>query len=198
MGIRMATVADTAKLLAIYGQYIDTPITFEYELPTQAEFSARIAGILEEYPYLVWEEDGRILGYGYAHRHMERAAYQWNAELSLYLDRDARGKGLGRRMYGALLELLKMQGVLTAHALVTDPNPASQALSVSMGLHKTAVHRKAGYKNGAWWDVLWYEKELAPRGKEPTPPVALSTLPPEQVQAVLDAFSGAEGAPEKS
>lgn len=198
MGIRMATVADTAKLLAIYGQYIDTPITFEYEIPTQAEFSARIAGILAEYPYLVWEEDGRILGYGYAHRHMERAAYQWNAELSLYLDRDARGKGLGRRMYGALLELLKMQGVLTAHALVTDPNPASQALSVSMGLHKTAVHRKAGYKNGAWCDVLWYEKELAPRGKDPTPPVALNTLPPEQVQAVLDAFSGAEGTPEKS
>ncbi len=61
MGIRMATTADTAELLAIYGQYIDTPITFEYELPTQAEFSARISGILAEYPYLVWEEDGHIL-----------------------------------------------------------------------------------------------------------------------------------------
>ncbi len=93
MGIRMATAADTAELLAIYGQYIDTPITFEYELPTQAEFSARIAGILAEYPYLVWEEDGRILGYGYAHRHMERAAYQWNAELSVYLDRSPEDKG---------------------------------------------------------------------------------------------------------
>src|SRR5699024_9509596 len=70
MGIRMATAADTAALLAIYGQYIDTSITFEYTLPTEAEFAARITGILEIYPYLVWEEDGQILGYAYAHRHM--------------------------------------------------------------------------------------------------------------------------------
>ena len=68
------------------------------------------------YPYLVWQEDGKILGYAYAHRHMERAAYQWNAELSVYLDRAARGRGLGRRLYGALMELLTMQGVLSAHA----------------------------------------------------------------------------------
>ena len=162
MGIRMATTADTAELLAIYGQYIDTSITFEYTLPTQVEFATRIAGILAAYPYLVWQEDGKILGYAYAHRHMERAAYQWNAELSVYLDRAARGRGLGRRLYGALMELLTMQGVLSAHALVTSPNPASQALHQSMGFGLTAVQRLAGYKNGAWHDVLWYEKELAP------------------------------------
>lgn len=198
MGIRMATTADTAELLAIYGQYIDTPITFEYELPTQAEFSARISGILAEYPYLVWEEDGHILGYAYAHRHMERAAYQWNAELSVYLDRSAGGRGLGRRLYGALLELLKVQGILTAHALVTSPNPASQALHQAMGFCQTAVHRMAGYKNGAWWDVLWYERELAPRWKDPAAPVALSTLPQEQVRAVLETFSRAGKCLEKA
>ena len=64
MGIRMATAADAAELLTIYGQYINTSITFEYTLPTQAEFAARITGILREYPYLVWEEDGRILCQG--------------------------------------------------------------------------------------------------------------------------------------
>lgn len=195
MGIRMATAADTAELLAIYGQYIDTSITFEYELPTQAEFAARIAEILAEYPYLVWQEDGKILGYAYAHRHMERAAYQWNAELSVYLDRDARGRGLGRRLYGALMELLRLQGVLTAHALVTSPNPASQALHESMGFGLTAVHRLAGYKNGAWRDVLWYEKELAPRGPDPAAPVPLSGLPRPQVAAVLEVFSRPDGNP---
>lgn len=195
MGIRMATTADTAELLAIYSQYIDTSITFEYTLPSRAEFSDRIAGILAEYPYLVWQEDGRILGYAYAHRHMERAAYQWNAELSVYLDRTACRRGLGRRLYGALMELLKMQGVLTAHALVTSPNPASQALHQSMGFGLTAVQRLAGYKNGAWHDVLWYEKELAPRGPDPTAPVPLSTLPQSQVAAVLEAFSGPDANP---
>lgn len=190
MGIRMATTADSAELLAIYSQYIDTSITFEYTLPSWAEFAARIAGILAEYPYLVWQEDGRILGYAYAHRHMERAAYQWNAELSVYLDRTACRRGLGRRLYGALMELLKMQGVLTAHALVTSPNPASQALHQSMGFGLTAVQRLAGYKNGAWHDVLWYEKELAPRGPEPAAPVPLSALPQPQVESVLEAFSG--------
>ena len=189
MGIRMASAADTADLLAIYGQYIDTSVTFEYVLPTEAEFAARIAGVLESYPYLVWQEDGRILGYAYAHRHMERAAYQWNAELSVYLDRSARRRGLGRRLYGALMELLTLQGVLTAHALVTSPNPASEALHGSMGFSLTAVQRLAGYKNGAWHDVLWYEKELAPRDPEPVPPVPLSALPGERVAAVLAAFS---------
>lgn len=193
MGIRMATTADTAELLAIYGQYIDTSITFENTLPTQVEFATRIAGILAAYPYLVWQEDGKILGYAYAHRHMERAAYQWNAELSVYLDRAARGRGLGRRLYGALMELLTMQGVLSAHALVTSPNPASQALHQSLGFGLTAVQRLAGYKNGAWHDVLWYEKELAPRGPEPAAPVPLSALPQSQVAAVLEAYSGPSG-----
>ena len=84
------------------------------------------------------------------------------------------------------------EGILTAHALVTSPNPASQALHQAVGFCQTAVHRMAGYKNGAWWDVLWYERELAPRGKDPAAPVALSTLPQEQIQAVLEAFSRPE------
>ena len=186
MGIRMATPADTADLLAIYGQYIDTSVTFEYVLPTEAEFAARIAGVLEAYPYLVWQEDRRILGYAYAHRHMERAAYQWNAELSVYLDRSARRRGMGRRLYETLLELLTMQGVLTAHALVTSPNPASQSLHEAMGFSLMAVHRLAGFKAGEWHDVLWYERELAPRCPDPVPPVPCSDLPRSQVEAVLE------------
>ena len=193
MIIRFARAEDAQTLLDIYAQYIHTPITFEYELPSAAEFARRISSTLADgYPYLVCQDGDEVLGYAYAHRLGERAAYQWNAELSLYLDRDARGKGLGRWLYGALLELLQMQGILTAHALVTSPNPASQALHQAVGFCQTAVHRMAGYKNGAWWDVLWYERELAPRGKDPAAPVALSTLPQEQIQAVLEAFSRPE------
>ena len=127
--LRLAGVSDAPALLGIYAQYMDTPVTFEYALPSPEAFAARVRDILTFYPYLVWEEDGRILGYAYAHRQAERAAFDWNAELSVYLDRAAVGRGAGRRLYGALMELLTMQGVLTAHALVTSPNPASLPLN---------------------------------------------------------------------
>ena len=188
MGIRMATTADTAELLAIYGQYIDTPITFEYELPTQAEFSARIAGILEEYPYLVWEEDGHIRGYGYAHRHMERAAYQWNAELSVYLDRAFTSRGLGGRLYRVLMELLRLQGVRTAYGCVTLPNEKSEGLHRALGFRQLGVYRNTGYKCGAWHDVAWFEKALGPYGGAPEPVRPFPAVPEEAVRAVLAAF----------
>ena len=97
--IRFATEEDAQALLAIYAYYIDTEITFEYELPTEAEFRKRIRTVLEEYPYLIYEEAGNILGYAYAHRHLERAAYQWNVELTVYLHPDAVSRGIGRRLY---------------------------------------------------------------------------------------------------
>lgn len=86
MHFRTARLSDAPALLEIYREYIDTPITFEYALPSEDEFKDRIRSISEFFPYLVLEDDsGVIVGYAYAHRHMERAAYQWNAELSIYL-----------------------------------------------------------------------------------------------------------------
>lgn len=66
MGIRFAAEADAPALLAIYAQYIETGITFEYELPSREEFARRIREFGGTYPYLIWEEDGRIVGYAYA------------------------------------------------------------------------------------------------------------------------------------
>ena len=107
MRFRTARLSDAPALLEIYREYIDTPITFEYALPSVEEFKDRIRSISEFFPYLVLEDDGGVIvGYAYAHRHMERAAYQWNAELSIYLSRALAGKGWGRRAYGLLLELL--------------------------------------------------------------------------------------------
>lgn len=99
MRFRTACPADAPKLLEIYREYIDTTITFEYALPSVEEFEGRIRSISEFFPYLVLEDDaGTIVGYAYAHRHMERAAYQWNAELSIYLSRKLAGKGWGREV----------------------------------------------------------------------------------------------------
>lgn len=184
MGLRFAAEADSAALLGIYGQYLDTPVTFEYVLPTEAEFTARIRDIGGTYPYLVWE-DGRILGYAYAHRLGERAAYQWSAELSIYLGRDSTGRGLGRRLYGALMELLRLQGVRTAYGCVTLPNGASEGLHAAMGFHLAGTWHSAGYKCGAWHDVAWFEKEIAPHGWEPAPLRPIGAIPPERAAEIL-------------
>ncbi len=185
MHIRFAKETDAQALLSIYGQYIDTSITFEYRLPTEAEFAARIRDIGAAYPYLVCEEDGRIVGYAYAHRQMERAAYQWNAELSIYLDREHTARGLGRRLYGLLMEILRLQGVRTVCGIVTVPNERSEQLHLSMGFHRAGTWHSAGYKSGAWHDVAWFEKHIAPFGKEPAPLLSIRQLPEAELEALL-------------
>ena len=133
MNIRFATTADTGGCLAVYAEYMDTVITFETALPSHEEFAGRIRSYGAVYPWLVAEEDGVILGYAYAHRAQERAAYDWNAELSVYLARRAAGRGLGTKLYGALLALLQKQGVRNVYGIVTLPNPASEALHRAFG-----------------------------------------------------------------
>ena len=107
--LQVAGDGDVRPMLAIYAPYVrDTAITFEYEVPTAAEFGARLHQVLPAYPWLVCRAPGQVLGYAYAHRHMERAAYGWNVECSVYVLGSARGHGVGRALYGALLELLRL------------------------------------------------------------------------------------------
>ncbi len=186
MEIGFAALQDAGELLAIYGQYLETPITFECVLPTEEEFAERIRSFSACYPYLVCRENGRIVGYAYAHRQAERSAYQWNAELSIYLDRETRGRGVGRRMYGALIELLRLQGIRTAYALVTVPNPASEGLHRAMGFHLMGLQKSAGYKDGAWRDVAWFEKAIGTYDKIPAPLRPLREVAREQVLRVLE------------
>ncbi len=161
MKIRTASVRDAAELLNIYAQYIGTNITFEYELPSLAEFSERIPDTLKTYPYLAAVGDGRICGYAYAHRIQSREAYQWGAELSIYLDRSGTGRGLGTLLYTRLIELLREQGVRSVYGCVTTPNPASERLHEKLGFERIGLFRHAGFKNGAWHDITWFGKDIA-------------------------------------
>ena len=124
--LQVAGDGDIFPMLAIYAPYVrDTAITFEYEVPTAAEFGARLHHVLPEYPWLVCRAPGQVLGYAYAHRHMERAAYGWNVECSVYVLGSARGRGVGRALYGALLELLRLQG--WSMPMAASPCPTSPA-----------------------------------------------------------------------
>ena len=138
--LRLAAIADAPAILEIYAQYMDTPITFETELPSLEEFEGRIRAITAEYPWIVCEDEtGRIIGYAYGHKQLERAAYRWNAELSEYLDSRVTSKGIGKRMLLVLLELLKAQGVHTVYSLVTSPNVKSDAMHNGCGFRTMGV-----------------------------------------------------------
>ena len=159
--IREATPADVPAMLAIYAPYVlQTAITFEYEVPTEAEFGRRFQEITAQFPWLVWEEDGEIFGYCYGSRAFVRAAYQWDADLSVYLRQDRRGGGIGRRLYEAVEELLRKQGYFVVYGLVTSANAASCAFHRAMGYTAAAELKQCGWKFGRWHDVTWFEKRL--------------------------------------
>ncbi len=186
--IRFVSGSDAESLLKIYAQYIDTPVTFDYSLPTVTQFQNNINRIVSEYPYLVYEEEGIILGYAYAHRHMEKAAYQWNAETTIYLDRDACSRGIGTRLYSVLLDLLKLQGVRNVYGCVTHPNERSERLHEALGFQKTGTYHQAGYKCGRWYDVVWYELSLTDHqdGEEPLEPCSIHDVAPALLRMAMD------------
>ncbi len=182
--IRMAEEKDAAALLEIYRPYIATTVTFEYEVPTVEEFARRVRHTLEHYPYLLCEEDGRVLGYAYAHRARERAAYQWDAELSVYISGDAHGRGVGRALYSALMELVEAQGVRNLYGVITGENERSIRFHKMLGFEVAGVHHRTGYKNGKWLDVVDMEKHID--GEDPPAPVRhMEELKREQIEEIF-------------
>lgn len=185
--LRLVREEDAPALLAIYAPYVNnTPVTFEVSVPSLSAFSSRIRGIAADYPYLVCDEGGRISGYAYAHRQFERAAYGWNAELTVYLEPAAAGHGRGRALYTALLALLRLQGVQNVYSLVTVPNPASEGLHEAFGFRRSAVFSDTGFKCGAWRNVAWFEKALGSHASPPASLRSIKSLSPDAVQKALD------------
>jgi len=170
--IRFAGPSDAPALLEIYRPYVEeSSISFEYETPPVEEFRRRIAEIGRDYPYLVYEEGGSPLGYAYARRQMERAAYQWNAELTVYVDGQFHGRGIGSSLYGCLLALLRAQKVYRVCGVVVAGNAGSTALHRRFGFREAARFPAMGYKQGQWWDVIWYEKVLGQGALEALCPI---------------------------
>lgn len=177
MNIRLATLQDAPKLLKIYAPYVEhTAITFEYTVPTLEEFEKRISHTLEKYPYLVAEADDGLLGYTYASPFKTRAAYDWSVETSVYIREDARHRGVGRALYTALEDLLSRQNICNLCACITYPNPVSIAFHESFGYRTVAHFNASGYKNDAWWDMIWMEKELCPHTVPPRPFIPVNCL----------------------
>lgn len=166
MRIRSATTQDAERLLAIYSYYVEnTAISFEYVVPSLADFTNRIANTLLKYPYLVVEEDGVVQGYTYAGLFKERAAYSCSCELSIYLARDAKGRGYGRKLYEAMEAALKDKGFLNMYACIADPITEDKYLTKNseqfhqhLGFVKVGKFHKCAYKFGRWYNMIWMEK----------------------------------------
>lgn len=166
MKIRCASPDDTKRLLEIYAYYVtNTAISFEYDVPSEAEFCSRILNPLQKYPYLVLEEDGIIQGYAYAGVFKSRAAYSRSCEVSIYVDHDAKRRGYGRKLYEALEDRLKKQGIVNMYACIAHPVVEDEYLTRDsenfhrqLGFSTVGEFHQCACKFGRWYNMIWMEK----------------------------------------
>lgn len=175
--IRIATPGDAGAVARIYAPYVrDTAVSFEATPPDPEEMGRRISATLRLHPYLVLEEDGEVRGYAYAGPFAARAAYRWSVEVTVYVAEAARGCGVGGALYVELLALLTRQGFHAAFAGISLPNAPSVGLHERFGFVHAATFSRAGFKLGAWRDVGWWRRDLAPALADPPEPLAFSDL----------------------
>ena len=170
--LRLATPEDAAAIAAIYAPYVrETAISFEVEPPGVEEMRRRLTSGVARFPWLVAvDSSDRVAGFAFGGEHRSRAAYGWSVDVTIYLDRTAHRRGLGRRLYGALFEILRAQGFVTAFAGIALPNPASVALHERCGFEHLGTMREVGRKFDRWVDTTWWQRVRATcSGSAPAP-----------------------------
>ncbi len=178
MIIRLATEADLPAMRAVYAPYVyENVVSFEYAVPKPEAFAARFERITAEFPWLAAEENGEILGYAYASRAFSRAAYDWCADMSVYVSRGARRRGVGAALYAALEARLAEMGLCNLFALITESNTGSIAFHHRQGYEQVGLLPRAGYKFGRWHGVVWMMKRL--RETEDPGPAPVSRVDPK-------------------
>jgi len=192
LAIRPARAGDAAGLAQIYAPIVrDTPISFELDPPDAEEMWRRVGHITRRLPWLVCSDGPELLGYAYAARHRERAAYRWSVDVSVYVHERARRRSVGTALYEALLAILTLQGFHRAYAGITLPNPASVGLHEQLGFRHLGVYHRVGFKSGTWHDVGWWDRELTEPTEPPAEPVPFPRLEgsPEVARACASALT---------
>ena len=183
--IRLATPEDAAEMLKIYAHYVaNTAISFEYEVPSEEEFRERIESTLKRYPYIVAEQEGRIIGYAYVSIFHERKAYDWAVETSIYVDERKIHKGVGGKLHDALEQALKTQGILNMNACIAWPDGEedetltknSGEFHAHLGYRMVGEFQKCGYKFHRWYNMIWMEKIIGEHADEQPSPIPFSQL----------------------
>ncbi len=188
--IRFIENSDINSVLDIYSPYIkSTAITFEYDVPDVMEFTARVRKITKQFPWLVYEEEGSVKGYAYASPMHERTAYQWNAELSVYLNENIQSKGIGKKLYRALIELLYAQGYQSLYSCIALPNEKSMHLHQSFGFEQAALYPKSGFKFHKWYDVVWLYRPIGSYTDNLPYPIPITDLDENVKREILERFA---------
>ena len=194
--IRIAQQRDADMIAAIYRPYVEkTAISFEETPPSAPTMAEKIEHVGATFPFLVYEEEGEgsdaqteILGYAYATRYRERAAYRWSLEDSVYVREDSVGRGIGRVLLGALVELLRELGYVKIYAVITPPNPASVVLHERLGFKPLCRFEDTAYKLGSWQAIDWMELTLRGGAADPEEPIPFAVFAqsrPERLRAIL-------------
>ncbi len=161
MIIRPARETDAPAMLAIYRPYVEnTVISFEQEVPSLAEYAARVSKYVSNWAGVVAQDAREVVGYAYGSAHRERAAYQWSVETTVYVAPGAQRQGIGRKLYAALLPMLAAARYCNAYAGVALPNAASVALHQAVGFKPIGSFPRVGHKFGQWRDVAWFHLAL--------------------------------------
>ena len=184
ISIRLATPEDAVQLSEIYRYYVEnTAVTFEYEAPSADEIRSRIVSYQKRYPYLCAEIRGEIVGFAFAHAFRERAAYDYSAETSVYIRRDMRRKGVGKRLYSALENELKKMGIINLYACVAIPENGDPYLSMDsplfhekMGYRLCGAFTNCGRKFGRWYTMIWMEKIIGEYADDPARVIPYVTI----------------------
>jgi len=175
--VRAALLKDAPAIAEIYAPIVrDTSISFEIDPPDAELMAERIRGGSATHPWLVAELDGMVVGYAYASRFRDRPAYRWSVEVSAYVSESMRGRGIGRSLHQALLEILQRQGFRSAFAGIALPNPASVAMHEAVGFTLLGVYREVGFKHGRWHDVGWWRRGLSEALAIPAEPIPFASL----------------------
>lgn len=193
INIRAANLSDAKELLEIYAPYVQkTAITFEYDAPSLAEFTARMEKTLQKYPFLVAEQKGEIVGYAYAGAFVGRAAYDWAAEVTIYLKQNKRKMGLGKMLYHALEDICKAQHITNLNACIGYPQTEDEYLTKnSAGFHAHMGYRlvgefyQCGYKFGRWYNMIWMEKIIGPHSVPPAVFIRFPELSREALEKIM-------------
>lgn len=177
MILRCAVAEDAKAVAAIYAPVVETTaISFEEFAPDEAEMRQRIARLGATFPWLVAESDGELEGYAYAGPHRARAAYRWSVDVSAYVREDARRRGIARKLYAGLFQILAAQGYHSAFAGVALPNAASLRLHRRTGFVEVGTYRNVGFKAGAWRDVTWLARTLRETESPPREPLPVGSI----------------------
>ena len=175
--IDVAKCEDAKRLLEIYAPYVlNTAITFEYDVPSIAEFKQRINNTLNKYPYLVAKVNDKIVGYAYTSELKKRVAYDWAVETSIYIDNNYRNLGIGRILYHELEKISKRQNILNMNACIAIPDEGSVAFHQRLGYCQIAHFHQCGYKFDKWYDMIWMEKMLGEHKAKPLKFIPFSKL----------------------